>query len=46
LQLDLRLLPHRGGEADLQGVVSLYSVRGGACCLRLEFPRNPFQALR
>ncbi len=35
--LDLRLLPQRGGEADLRSVVSLYSAGGSACCLRLGF---------
>ena len=33
-QLDLRLLTQRGGEVDLQRVVSSYSAEGSACCLR------------
>lgn len=37
---DDRLLTHRGGEADLRGVVSSYSEKGGRSCLRLRFPRR------
>ena len=33
-QLDLRLLPHRGGEADLRGVVSSYSAEVGSSVRR------------
>ena len=32
-RLYLRLAAYRGGEADLHGFVSSYSVWGGACCL-------------
>jgi hypothetical protein len=33
-QLDLRLLPHRGGEADLRGGVSSYSAEVGSSVRR------------
>jgi hypothetical protein len=36
--LYLRLLPRRGGEADLRSVVSSTITRGSACCLtRLDY---------
>src|SRR3712207_7450342 len=38
--LDLRLLSQRGGETDLPGVASSYSVGGGAHCPWLGFSRS------
>jgi hypothetical protein len=39
--LDLRLLPHRSRESDLQSVVTLTITRRGACGLQLGFSENP-----
>jgi len=38
--LYLRLLAERDGEVDPRTVVSSYSARGSACCLRLWFART------